>query len=118
MRADGLVLAICCLSAANAYDIQVPEPTRVETALTPTLRMRRLAKVPFGPSGERIVCCDSDHDSMPEIIFNTGSIREWDPLRIEFWEHQGWNRFKLVYADTGAYPEPVGITTGNAIPFA
>jgi hypothetical protein len=119
MRANGLVLAICCcLSAANAYDIQVPGPTSVGTPLPPTLKMRRLAKAPFGPSGERIVCCDSDHDSMPELIFNTGSIRDWDPLRIEVWEHQGWNRFKLVYADTGAYPEPLGITTGNAIPFA
>jgi len=41
-----------------------------------------------------------------------------DPVRIEVWEHQGWNRFSLAFADTGEYPEPPGITTGNAFPFA
>ena len=51
-------------------------------------------------------------------MFHTGSIRPPDLLRNEVWEHQGWNRFSLVFADTGAYPEPVGITTGNALPFA
>jgi hypothetical protein len=86
--------------------------------MKPVLNMRRLAKVPFGPSGDRIVCCDSDHDSMPELIFHTGSTRSWDPLRIEFWEHQGWNSFRLVYADTGAYPEPIGITPGNGFPYS
>jgi hypothetical protein len=30
----------------------------------------------------------------------------------------GWNRLGLAFADTGEYPEPPGITTGNAIPFA
>ena len=52
---------------------------------------------------------------MPELIFHTvlaGSEGN------EYWEHKGWNRFLLVYADTGVYPQPVGITTGNAIPFA
>ena len=55
---------------------------------------------------------------MPELMFHTGSIQPPDLLRNEIWEHQGWNRFSLVFADTGAYPEPVGITTGNALPFA
>jgi hypothetical protein len=39
-------------------------------------------------------------------------------IRNEVWKHQGWNRFSLVYADTGADPPPQGITTGNAMPFA
>ncbi|MCX6844718.1 MAG: FG-GAP-like repeat-containing protein [candidate division WOR-3 bacterium] len=83
--------------------------------------MRRVAQVPSGPQAGaygKVVCCDSDHDSLPEMIFYTGTIHSSDPSRHEVWEHQGWNRFGLVYADTGAYPEPVGITTGNAIPFA
>jgi hypothetical protein len=84
------------------------------TTLQPTLNIRRLAKYPFGPSGDPIVCCDSDHDSLPDLIFRT-----YHPSTpsIEIWEHQGWNRFKLVYADTGALPEPNGITTGNAVPY-
>jgi len=64
------------------------------------------------------VCYDCDHDSLPEITFWTGTIYPSDPRRLEFWEHQGWNRFALVYADTGAYPEPNGITTGNAFPWS
>jgi hypothetical protein len=55
---------------------------------------------------------------LPELIFHAGTIQPSNPLRNEVWEHQGWNRFSLVFADTGAYPEPPGITTGNAIPFA
>ena len=50
-------------------------------------------------------------------IFLPAPSHPSDPRRIEVWEHQGWNRFKLVYADTGAYPEPSGITTGNAMPY-
>ena len=82
--------------------------------------LRRVAQVPSGPYAGSVplVCCDSDHDSLPEFIFNTGTIHPDDPLRIEFWEHQGWSRFSLAFADTGKYPEPPGITTGNAIPFA
>ena len=89
-------------------------------ALT-TTSVRRVAHVQSGPytgSNGRVVCCDSDHDSLPELLFHTGTIHPSDPLRIEVWEHQGWNRFSLVSADTGEYPEPPGITTGNAIPFA
>jgi hypothetical protein len=80
--------------------------------------MRRITRIPSGPDAERVVCCDSDHDSMPELIFWRGTVHPSDPMRIEVWEHQGWNRFSLVFADTGAYPEPPGITIGNAIPFA
>jgi len=83
--------------------------------------MRRTAQVPSGVhhgSEGRVVCCDSDHDSLPEMFFYTGTIHPSDPLRHEVWEHQGWNRFSLVFADTGEYPYPPGITTGNAIPFA
>jgi len=85
------------------------------------MNMRRVALVPSGVhhgSEGRIVCCDSDHDSLPEMFFYTGTIHPTDPLRHEVWEHQGWNRLGLVFADTGEYPEPPGITTGNALPFA
>ncbi|HTW90742.1 MAG TPA: FG-GAP-like repeat-containing protein [bacterium] len=77
--------------------------------------MRRVADLPFGPLYYRVVCCDSDHDSLPEIMFN-GLLESGYPC-LEFWEHQGWNRFRLVYADTGTYPPPNGISTWAAIPY-
>jgi len=52
---------------------------------------------------------------MPELIFHTVLAGNEGN---QYWEHQGWNRFSLVYADTGAHGPPPGITTGNAIPFA
>jgi hypothetical protein len=89
----------------------------VVTPLAPSLKMRRLARAPFGPSGDRIVCCDSDHDSLPEMIFHTGSTRPGDPMRIEFWEHQGWNRFRLVCVDSGAIrlPYSAGDVDGDGL---
>jgi hypothetical protein len=83
--------------------------------------MRRISMIPSGPYSDaygRVVCCDSDHDSMPELVFSTGMAHPSELQRLEVWEHQGWNRFKLVFADTGAYPPPPGITIGNAMPFA
>jgi hypothetical protein len=83
--------------------------------------MRRVAGIVAGPhsgSDGRVVCCDSDHDSLPELVIHTGTIQPSNPLRNEVWEHRGWNRFSLAFADTGADPPPPGITTGNSIPFA
>jgi hypothetical protein len=83
--------------------------------------MKRVALIPSGPDANAqglVLLCDSDHDSMTEMMFQTGTIHQYDPMRNEVWEHQGWNRFSLVFADTGEYPRPPGITTGNAIPFA
>jgi hypothetical protein len=74
--------------------------------------MRRIIQIPSGPYAGSVplVCCDSDHDSMPEFIFHTDG-----PSRNEVWEHQGWNRFSLVCADTGTLP---GTTMATPIPFA
>uniref|UniRef100_A0A7C4GFP5 T9SS type A sorting domain-containing protein n=1 Tax=candidate division WOR-3 bacterium TaxID=2052148 RepID=A0A7C4GFP5_UNCW3 len=65
----------------------------------------------------RVLCCDSDHDGLQELIFATGTILHTDPLRWEVWESRPVNRYELVFADTGAYPYPPGITTGNFRPF-
>jgi hypothetical protein len=87
----------------------------------PAVAMRRVAQIPSGPCATgRVVCCDSDHDSLPELIFSFSGANSWNPFRVEFWESQGWNRFRLVYADTGTLPGqyPGGITAGNSVPWA
>jgi len=61
--------------------------------------MRRVARIPSGPYYDgygRAVCFDSQHDSLPELMFATGTIRPSDPLRLEVWKHQGWNRFWVI----------------------
>jgi hypothetical protein len=94
--------------------------------VAPALLMRRITEIPRYPCPwTPLVCCDSDHDSLPEIIFSTGRIdQSFDPTRVEVWEHEGWNRFKLVYADTAdselfRWPWwPSRIKLGNAVPMA
>jgi hypothetical protein len=76
--------------------------------------MRRIASVPSGTyhSGHgRVVCFDSDHDSLPEMYF-----RNHDSACHQIWESQGWNRFNLVFEDT-AFQLPF-IRARTAIPFA
>jgi hypothetical protein len=59
-----------------------------------------------------VICCDSDHDTLNDIIFGTAI-----PTRWEIWEHHLMNQYELVFADTGVYPYPPGITTGNFKPY-
>ncbi len=80
-------------------------------------RIKRIVLLPSGlytGSDGIPICCDSDHDGLNEIIFSTAI-----PTRWEIWEHHPYifNQYQLVYADTGAYPYPPGITTGNFRPF-
>jgi hypothetical protein len=76
--------------------------------------MRRVAQIPSGPfhgSHGRVVCCDSDHDSLPEMYFfyNPNACHQ-------VWESQGWNQFRLVFEDT-AFQHPF-VRVRTAIPFA
>jgi len=80
-----------------------------------------VASGPYNESYGRVVCCDSDHDNLPEILFSTGSTRSWDPFRVEVWEQTRavGNEFQLVHADTGGTElYSVGIKTGNVVLFA
>jgi hypothetical protein len=60
------------------------------------------------------------------MIYCTGRIdqQSWNPTRVEVREHVGWNRFRLVYADTAdselfRWPWwPSRIRLGNAEPMA
>jgi hypothetical protein len=74
--------------------------------------------VPAGPvttPDGRVLCYDCDHDGFQELAFRTSFVY---PRRWEIWEYRPVNRYGLVFADTGAYPYPSGIVTGNLIPFA
>ncbi|MEO0099038.1 MAG: T9SS type A sorting domain-containing protein, partial [candidate division WOR-3 bacterium] len=47
-----------------------------------------------------------------EVIFQRGS-----PLRWEIWEYRPFNRYELVFVDTGFHPSPPGINTRKFRPF-
>jgi len=84
------------------------------------LRIKRVYYLQSGlyhESHGKVICVDSDHNGLNELIFYTGTIYATDPLRWEVWEHRPMNRYELVFADTGAYPYPQGITTGNFRPY-
>lgn len=82
------------------------------------LRMKRICFLQSGLYTEatgRIICCDSDHNGLNELIFSTTFstyVLEW-----MVWEYRPLNHYELVFADTGAYPYPPGITTGNFRPY-
>jgi hypothetical protein len=81
------------------------------------LGMRRTALLEAGlytePDG-RVLCYDCDHNGLQELVFRAGELR---PRRWEIWEYRPVNRYELVFADTGVYPYPPGIATGNLAPF-
>jgi len=70
-----------------------------------------MAFLPAGSmaAGTYPIGVDSDHNGLNEIIFRVS-------YKWEIWEHRPINQYKLVYVDTGAYPYPPGIETGNFEP--
>ncbi|MCX8015662.1 MAG: VCBS repeat-containing protein, partial [candidate division WOR-3 bacterium] len=79
--------------------------------LNSQLQLKRVAFLLSGTRIEDVVCADTDHDTLNEIIFLTLS-----PRRGEIWEHRPMTRYELVFADTSRYPYPPGIHTGNFKP--
>jgi hypothetical protein len=76
--------------------------------------MKRVVYLLAGPyiaPGGYPICADTDHDSLDETIFFTDYPTHW-----AIWEYRSLNQYQLVYADTGIYPYPPGITTGNFRP--
>ena len=76
--------------------------------------LRRIVQIPSGPyhgAHGRVVCCDSDHDSLPEMYFFYN-----DNACHQVWESYGWNRFRLVFEDTACQHPTVRVRT--AMPFA
>ena len=84
-----------------------------------SLRMKRVCFLQAGQYVESdgyTLCWDTNHNGLNELIFFTGTMSPSDPLRWEVWEYRPMNCYELVYADTGAFPYPPGITTGNFCP--
>jgi len=83
-----------------------------------SLRLKRVAELPYGALGGRLLCGDTDHDNLAEMIFAwttpTPHRRTW-----AVWEYQPVNRYAVVFADTGtAPPYPPGvIDTGDFTPW-
>ncbi|MEO0126030.1 MAG: FG-GAP-like repeat-containing protein, partial [candidate division WOR-3 bacterium] len=69
----------------------------------------------FGSCGY-ILCGDTDHNGLSELIFSTGSLRNY--IRWEIWEYRPLNRYEIVFADTYRDPNnpPPGIHTGGFCP--
>jgi len=81
------------------------------TQVNGQIRLKRVAFLPSGARGKWVLCADTDHNGLNELIFLTLSPRRW-----EIWEHRPMNRYELVFADYAVYPYPPGITTGNFKP--
>ncbi len=81
------------------------------------LRMKRIAFLPSGADlpDTYVVCSETDNDSLNELIFATMTSTPY----IQVWmvyEYRPINCYELVFADTGMYPYPPGIKTGNFSP--
>ena len=92
------LLALCLLIAAGSAE----------------LRLKCLAQYPCGHYTPSIVLGDTDHDSLGEVILCT-----WDrPQPIwQIFEYRPVNRLALAKADTGMWPCPQGMISGNFVPF-
>jgi len=81
------------------------------------LMMKRICFLQSGPDDEltNLICYDSNHNGLNELIFEKvlwTYVSAWI-----VWEYRPFNRYELVFADTGAYPYPPGIETGNFLPY-
>ena len=83
-------------------------------------QLKRVTLLNSGPRAEfcgRVVCYDSNHDGLMELIFQTAAgPLPTNPLRWEIWEHRPMNRYVLVFADTSqnqVWPFPPGLDRGG-----
>ncbi len=62
--------------------------------------------------GHRLVCGDTDHDSLNELIFNMDTY-----TYLQVWEYRPTNHYELVWFAVGGQPPPPGgILVGNFTP--
>jgi len=97
----------------------------IPLCLSAQIRMKRIVFLNVGLFSElngRVICGDANHNDKNELIFSTnintstGYRRCW-----QIWEYQPINNYELVFTDTGWLVNgqwPLGIETGNVVPFA
>jgi len=78
------------------------------------LQFRRVAEQATGVQQGSVLCGDTDHDGLGEMILSSTIPGH---LQWAVWEYQPMNRYCLVYSDTGVCPFPPGIATGNFTPW-
>jgi hypothetical protein len=75
-------------------------------ALAVPLRLKQASGWPVGTLLGPLICGDTDHDSLPEIIWVPHANWQW-----EIWEYRPVSRYERVFADTLNRP-PHGIDLG------
>jgi hypothetical protein len=80
--------------------------------LAEPLRLKQVSGWPVGTWGGPLTCGDTDHDSLPEIIWVPHANWQW-----EIWEYRPVNRYERVFADTLNWP-PHGVDLGWFAPWA
>ena len=79
-----------------------------------SLRLKRVAELPYGAEYGRLLCGDTDHDSLSEMIF----AWSFPAPHWAVWEYEPVSQYHVVYADTWANPPwPPGIDTGSFYPW-
>ncbi len=81
------------------------------------IQMKQIVFLPSGLGSPRnILCGDTDHDSLNELIFSTWLNTIPSHSVWEIWEYRPINHYELVFADTGPAYYPPGLYTGNFQP--
>jgi hypothetical protein len=77
------------------------------------LRLKTLARPPYGRYAQQLLLADTDHDSLGEVIFHSavGGMPAWMIL-----EYRPVNHYELVKCDTGLQPIPESLVSGNFVP--
>jgi hypothetical protein len=77
------------------------------------LRLKTLARPPYGRYAQKLLLADTDHDSLGEVIFRSAvdGMAAWMIL-----EYRPVNRYDLVKCDTGTQWAPDSIVSGNFVP--
>jgi len=77
------------------------------------LIMKRVAQLPDGSVPTNVLCGDTDHNGLHEIIFRTGQCGRW-----EIWEQSRANCYETVYTDTCPhFPLPHAPQPGSLEPW-
>jgi hypothetical protein len=77
------------------------------------LRLKTLARPPYGRYAQKLLLADTDHDSLGEVIFHTNFQGRMAWMILEY---RPVNRYEVVKCDTGTQWAPDSIVSGNFYP--